>query len=378
MSATGFSHHFARELDVEQLLELMKLGGGIDGSATGDFVPPAWLAHIRTDVECPSCFVRGAVLVRGTHSMRTGKALRQAHFRFIGSDGQDAHHPLCDFYHSGAPTSRSEHAVDFGSDKSALTRAVRKLVCSGIELGVFDQPAMRDLRKWFFEKRLQNRFDLALPPEAVDWYSKLMAYASTGLPFRPVHGELAGFDWKQAARQRLRERHAQLVGSPLRVYGWPKEAGRAKALIIKHVNQRVFDPASLQSYYAQTISLARFAASHYPSLAISQRQLYDIGVDDRMRAIMALCALLLNVSGWSTDLAVEKLITLIKAPEPRSGTLGNMIGLNPFHDYVAWSLIRHLSDVFAGADINFDHDGEVAAIERGMRAEHEEWRKRTS
>jgi hypothetical protein len=125
-----------------------------------------------------------------------------------------------------------------------------------------------------------------------------------------------------------------------------------RGAIIKHANQSVFDPLSLQPYYAQTIPLARFAASHYPPLAISQRQLYDVGVDDRMRALMALCWLLLNVSGWSTDLAVEKLITLIKAPEPRTATLGNMIGLNPFHDYVAWSLIRHLFDVVAGADIS--------------------------
>jgi len=56
-------------------------------------------------------------------------------------------------------------------------------------------------------------------------------------------------------------------------------------------------------------------------------------------ALLALCALVLFISNWDMNAAIAALSRLLLAPVPSDLTLGNVIGLNPFHEYAAWRIL---------------------------------------
>src|SRR5690606_1327214 len=146
MPLTAYSISREKELDVEQLLRELSAGDGVGRSSPED-LPDAWREHIRTDLECPCCFVIGAEIVREAVSRTSGRAIRQRCFRFA----VPGHQTHCDFASSERVNATPENLIRFDNVKSNLTRAVRELVCTGIQLGEFSQRSIRDMRRWFFE-----------------------------------------------------------------------------------------------------------------------------------------------------------------------------------------------------------------------------------
>ena len=55
----------------------------------------------------------------------------------------DAHHRFCEFHGADGQERQSENLVNFGSTKTIETRVIGRLVCKGIEQGIFDQTAIR-------------------------------------------------------------------------------------------------------------------------------------------------------------------------------------------------------------------------------------------
>ena len=369
---TAYSEHYGRELDVGQLWKLIT---GVEAMASPDpstiVTSHPEMQNAAAGLECPSCFVKGASIVREGRNQK-GKVVRQAHFRFIGPNGTSAHHPLCDFFSNEAVDAPRAGGVSFADERSAFTRAVRHLVCVGIERRVFDQADMRELRKWHFDMRCLHRFSITKPAAAVGWCLDIAGYRTWGdqLPFSPVFGDLPDYDWQKAARGALTVRHQSIIDaftSQTRRGYW-RAGDLAKSLMLRHAGEELFDAAPLEPYYEATIALADFAVSHWKPLTSTAREKTAIEVDPKAASLMAVCALLLSVSSWDVAVASRKLVELILAPKATDSTLGNFIGLNPFHDYAALRLIQLVQGVTEGHESSYDYKAELAAEVEAMKA----------
>ena len=373
MTYTAYSQHYGRELDVGQLWRLAtgtEPGASLDPTTVVTSHPG--MQSAVSGLECPSCFVKGASVVREGRNQK-GRAVRQAHFRFRGANGSSAHHPLCDFYSNEAVDAPRAGGVSFADERSAFTRAIRHLVCVGIERSVFDQADMRELRKWHFDMRCRHRFSITKPAAAVGWCLDIAGYRTWGdqLPFSPTFGDLPDYDWQKAARGALTVRHQSIIDAftSQTGRGYWQARDRAISLMVRHAGDEVFDATPLEPYYKATIALADFAVSHWKPLASTAREKTAIEVDPKAASLIAVCALLLSVSNWDVAVASRKLVELILAPEATDSTLGNFIGLNPFHDYAALRLIKLVQVVTEGHDSSYDYKAELAAELEAMKAQ---------
>ena len=375
MPKTAFSSHFGRELDPEQLLALMQ-SGSIDTILPDVEISPDQRAWIRGDVVCSSCGAAGAQIVRTSKGGKTARAVRQSHFRFVSPTEEDAHHRFCEFS-TEATEQSSETLIDFAKARSAETIFIRSLVCKGIESRIFDQGSIRAMRQWFFDLKSATRIRVAILPDAVDWMEKLNRHPSLRRwPFRPVHAEMPNFDWRDAAISQFTEDNFELLEwlfNKRRASFFPRAFERAKVLSEKHYRQEVFNTSALKPFYDNALSLAFFVAknSNFPTKKLHPENYRASGAPV---PLLALCALLLFVSNWNMDDAVGLFTKLIGAPNASDETLGNLIGLNPFHDYAAWETLAIASELAARGSSGFDYNAQLDAIELRLREEHRLWR----
>jgi len=168
MSLTAYSISAQKEEDVEQVLKrLSKLFP--DCVSAAEDVPQAWRTFLRQDLQCPCCFVTGAELVKVAHSNITNTPIRQACFRFINPKHRDH----CDFDNKEKANTVPENLVAFSDSNSPITKAVRELVGTGIELGLFSQKSIRDMREWFFNTKIRSMFVVTLDPRFPKWMHSL-------------------------------------------------------------------------------------------------------------------------------------------------------------------------------------------------------------
>lgn len=374
MPTTAYSDHFSRELDVEQLGWLLNVSPSKDvQTASVNFSP--WADWIRSDVRCSSCGNTGAQIVRPSRARAGHSVLRQAHFRFVNQNGGDAHHPFCEFYgHNDDTVRQSDSLLNFGSDKSAETRAVRVLVCKGIEAGFFDQATIRSMRQWFFDMRLESRFKVEATPEALAWTRSLQGHPSyRRWSFHPAQAEMPAFDWVNAAKSQFTEENIELI-SLAKTGGYQgAEWKRAGLLAAKHFGQEVFNVAALQRYYDETLSLCSFVAKN-SGIKFGKTDPDHYRFQGAPIPLLALGALLLFTSDWDMTGAISRFARLLAAPEPSNLSLGNVIGLNPFHDYSAWRLVALTAEITAKSLNGFDYQAQLAAIELELRRRHTAWK----
>jgi hypothetical protein len=60
---------------------------------------------------------------------------------------------------------------------------------------------------------------------------------------------------------------------------------------------------------------------------------------------MAFAALLLFVSDWDLDAAVGRFAQIATSSAAVDESLGNVMGLNPFHDFSAWEVLKALQEL---------------------------------
>ena len=371
MPTTAFSTYFKRELDVGQLARLMLPEATDPGEEQLTEEQRAW---IRADVRCSSCGVGGAQIVRATRPAGARGGTRQAHFRFVGDNAMDAHHRFCEFHGRADQERQSESLVDFGNARTAETKLIAGLVCKGIEQRIFDQAAIRAMRQWFFDLRVANRFTLAIAPSAVEWLAALQRHPS--MPrwvFHPVQAQFPGFDWKQAARYEFTEQFWPLFErlSGRRVRDVP---ARALDLVRRFADQEVFDPAALEASYELTLQLATFIGRN-SGLDFRKSKPHEYRWRGAPPALLALCALVLFVSGWDLNKAIGRFGQILAAPEPSDPLLGNVLGLNPFHDYSAWKMVVLAQEIAQQPTGVRVYDDEMTRIEIELREAYRVWRE---
>lgn len=134
MPLTAFSSSRELELDVEQLLDRLAVETDHAAPLKGEETPEDWKVHILTDLECQSCFSKGAELVRAGRSKTHGEAVRQAYFRFPQSSNSAGHHPFCDFSGNVPSGFIPENLVQFSSPKYGISELFASSSVKGLSL----------------------------------------------------------------------------------------------------------------------------------------------------------------------------------------------------------------------------------------------------
>ncbi|MEN5141141.1 hypothetical protein [Pseudomonas juntendi] len=355
MPLTAFSVSRQQELDVDQLLQLFADQHQRPRLKKTEPIPEIWKQVIYADVECPACFAKGAEVVRATSSKVTGEAIKQAYFRFPGG-----HHAFCDFA-ALPPGEAPEGLVQFSATaRDGLSRAVRDLVCKGIHLGLLDQAKIRNMREWFHSEKVSAVFQVTLDPKVFQWVAAVQA-AAWPVRYEPrwltVNHELMkvpGFQMKTAMEVMLARRHESLLtylsdrGVMLRPL-----VSRIEKLLNANSCKLVFDPTNLKAQYDATQELARFISTHYdPVHRALGRGYFNVKAS---KPLMAFTALLLFLSNWDLNKAASLFAQIASFRGGVDQNLGNVMGLNPFHDYEAWAAMKALQEIavheFHGHDL---------------------------
>lgn len=375
MATTAYSKSFGREVDVVQLLALMANTPGEVREWPETGLAPERRDWIRSDVVCSSCGAADATIVMPSKGKVSGAALRQAHFRFVRPDGTDAHSRFCEFFGNHGEVRIVEQLVDFGKARTAETRLIRELVCRGIEQSIFAQSDIRAMRQFFFDLKAGSQRAVVATPEGLELVKTLKKHHAyyNQLPFHPSFGDLPDFDWKQAARYAFAQVHDDLLVKCRRL-SWQKSVTqRALALIARYRDDIVFDTSVLKPYYDAALSMCTFVGQ-YGGLGYTPKRVADFRWTGASSPLLALCALLLSISDWQVVAAIDKFAMICQAPPPADETLGNVVGLNPFHDYLAWDAV-YLTEEVAEDYPDFDYAREMRDIEAELREEYRIWKQ---
>ncbi|HEY4293657.1 hypothetical protein [Luteibacter sp.] len=367
MPLTAYSRRFAAELDLEQWLSRVIRTDSIDDRLRGE---------AAADLECPSCAARGAILVSAGVSKRTQRRVRQGTFRFVASNGGDAHHPLCDFAGLDDSASGSAALVDFQSPKDWLTRDIRRLVCAGLQVGAFTQVDMRAMRLWFLEARKASQTTLTLDPHVPRILSDVWKWHGmvSRVPFAPSHGDIPGFNWRAAARADVLAPFHPVIEAIIKRRQWPREdiASAASSLLKKSRGVATFDASVLSEQFDQAERLIDFMISNYALLEFSRRRRGSKVDMARQPPCYALASLLLFVSDWDLSAAADR-FTRLAAVSEVDELAGNLIGLNPFSDLLPIGLIKLLQEHEPAIDPSFDLKATVDAQEATLKASYQSW-----
>jgi len=340
------------ELDVDQLLSQLALQTNSAVPSKAEVIPEGWKAYISADLECPSCFTTGAEVVRAGRSKTDGHVLRQAYFRFPQDGDSSGHHPFCDFSGSVPGGFIPENLVQFSTAKDGVSRAVRDLVCKGIGLGVFSQSDIRSMREWFFNQKVASRFMVSLDPKFPAWLKSLLGHGAwlhrdelEGLTLTKEIMSVPGFDFRAAASREVTRRYGAILEALPDRRSYPLDLGRIEQLAATYHGQSVFDPSVLRMPYTRTKTLAAFVCCNHAPLSRTVKTYAPLASLKNPKYLMAFAALLLFVSGWNLDVAVGRFAQIATSKEPADHSLGNVMGLNPFHDFSAWSSLKMLQEL---------------------------------
>lgn len=367
MPLTAYSIAEQKELDVEQVLGALSRRHGVPVPSDIADLPESWRAFLRSDLECPCCFVTGADIIKEAISRSSGKAIRQRCFRFAAP----GHRPQCD-YASNDLTSAPENLVNFGTANSHLTKAVRELVCTGIQTGAFSQKSVRDMREWFFQKKTQASFRVVLDPRIPGWVDKLFRLTAlsvgsipTGVSLTAEIVSMPGFDWTAESTRILAERHRAVLDAVREKRLWLHGVrDRIESLAKRHQGEVVFDPTVLQEDYDASLSLATFISHNYAPV----RSATKARIHGAAPCVLAFSALLLFVNDWDLSRAVRMFADIARSVGNADQSLGNVMGLNPFHDYEAWGKLKQLQESGIPVADEADPSVERQRIEEELRA----------
>ncbi|WP_210558337.1 MULTISPECIES: hypothetical protein [unclassified Pseudomonas] len=353
MPLTAYSQSQGMELDVVQLLGAYARQSGSEVAPDAASIPDEWRAWMRQDIECPSCFCKGAEVVKEGRSKATGVKVRQAYYRFIKGEHSSGHNPCCDYAGDVAANHIPENLVHFSSARDAVSKAIRELVCRGIQIEEFSQRDVRAMREWFFNTKVSSQFKVTLEPGVASSLHMLEDMSArrrrTHLPeWLPLTKELLaipGFNLERVAWGAVHRRY-QSLWDAIRAEPFPilAQAASLERIVRTNHGQMAFDPTVLRANYEMTISLARFLFLNVHALNMG-KPFHTGAYSKAERPLYAFASLLLFVSGWDRSRAVERFSRIVSFTGVVDQSLGNVIGLNPFHDYPIWSALKRLQEL---------------------------------
>lgn len=349
MAITVYSKKFKRELDKEQLERLYNencLNESID-----------FRSFVYADAECPICNVSGASFVSEGYSTKTKRKVRQAHFAFRKASGDDAHKVFCDHYNGlgGLKDSAREAFTDLNrKDNSDITKAVRELVCRGIENDIFSQEDIRNMRQWFTEMRESGTQLIDYSPHVVNLIRAAIYYRSdkNGYDFDINKKNEQWFNIDNEVYKSLSYKYPSLLidlsndnnMTFMRAIRGITITKQAHRLIRKDNGQRVYDRRILNEKYNDALDLALHISRRHEKLGRKFSRKSDLKNSSQL---LAVSALLLFVSEWDMSTAIQKFQFLVEAGQSKLPDAGNVIGMNPFIHYDAWEVVHTIKDLMS-------------------------------
>ena len=200
------------------------------------------------------------------------------------------------------------------------------------------------------------------------------------IPFQPENVQLPGFDWNRAAENLWRGRiYAIFHDRPRRLWFRDDEISqRALQLTTFDHGATILDPTVLREKYESVIRVAEFTTPVISHLAkikpLNTHQIY--GIKSANHALLALCALLLFINDWSIRRASAVFANLTALPSAMDSMEGNVMGLNPFHDYRVWSLIYEAQRIGQLRADTLPVVEQVASVQTELRVIHQAWMNR--
>ncbi|WP_299006342.1 hypothetical protein [uncultured Caulobacter sp.] len=360
VSHTAYSQSYGRELDFKQLLALRKVIASVDDPALD--LPGEERAWLRADLLCPSCRCDGAVAVLSDAPATQNGNTRQAHFRFLDASGRAAHKRGCDFYPLDEEPGLTRGVDVAFSANDRETRLVRELVCKARSIGVLSRTDIFAMRHWFLEVRDANTFVVKGEPIMADWlFAVFKLQMFTPLAFQPFHVNLPGFDANEAARRHLAFHYRDFSSTIPRVGFSAATRDRTRRLLAAHPGQPLIAIGVLREKFERTQAFARLMVE-YGSLKLSKARVSGYLISDTPIALLAFASALLFVSDWSIDAALGRFAQVLAAPLPDDLTLGNVMGLNPFHDFSALEIARFISAIPSQPGRTYDFDAEMSGV----------------
>jgi hypothetical protein len=147
--------------------------------------------------------------------------------------------------------------------------------------------------------------------------------------------------------------------------------GAAAKLADQFEGQEAFDRSALEGAYKASQELAMFMA-HHGGFTLKDPP-HVIAKKGAPAHLLALAALLLFRTGQDQRAAAQLYTRLTQGPPASDQRRGNIIGLDPFHDFDAWRLVRLAADLVVDPSWSFDQYRDVQTTEARMRAEHAAW-----
>ncbi|HHH2458545.1 hypothetical protein OE187_00985 [Klebsiella pneumoniae] len=362
MTDTAYSKSLEKEVDPEQYLRLT--GHTIDTIHT----------FAQEDIVCPICEATGGTFVRSGTNARFN---RRAHFRFRNTKDKSNHHPSCDFYDEHISPYVKNHLVYFSTDRTKITHVIRKMVCAGIQKKVFNQESMRQMRRWFFQKRVDSTFKLFLTEEQVSWLHYITVNTSVNwgdvngvVPFSPVQATIPGFSWVDAIQREFTLVHLPTLRKLHNLKVWRKQLSILSKFVSSPSHGLLIDPTLLKDEYEKTLQLNAFIISSYDEF--KNKSVRD-RADGEVK-LLAFSALLLFVSDWDIHQAIEKFAIIANVDEVDDDLAGNFIGLNPYLKFELADTARKLQENWPIEYKEIDY----WQVEKRMRAMYEEDQKSRS
>lgn len=345
MAITAYSKKFKRELDVKQLLDLyQQLPEDINHSE-----------FIRTDIECPCCGTTGGRIISEGRSTKTNRVVKQAHFAFKNDNGLDTHLVFCDYYTGDDRDKKpsDESVINLSKSGSATTEAIRKLICTAIENDIFKQQDIRNMRSWFFEMRSTQDFKVEITKHHLNILGKTIirnkrnhseyivdhnvinhenfdldreVYESLATKF-PYPDKIKNYDKIKnlkfnLTRKNIIKKAVSLSNKGYGVYEFDRSVLEEKYFLATKLSLEIIN---LHSIFYQKIGNSVYKArSNNP--------------------LMAYAAILLFVNEWNRERALEMHKRIADTTSASDGNLGNVVGLNPFIHYEAWTVLRFAAE----------------------------------
>ncbi len=342
MPISAYSKSMKGEYDVVQLLGWLHPGSATKPDPT--HIAQTDRDFIARDVVCPGCGLGGpAVVVSGRSKTDLKRLTSQPHFRF------PKHLELCEFETDSTTSSLDDHLVTFNSTNSALTRLIGDWVSKGIDLGIFDQQTMREMRQWFLKRRQDHSYRCDVDEAFIKEVLKLpYDYPSRSPTFTPSMAKLPNFNPNEFGNHRFIEENQDIYAAINRdrhaLYSMRQNHSAIVARIKRSAGALIFDPSSAEQEYKQVRQLAHFIVDQDRSSRWPPKLLQD----ERKASyslVSAFCALLLFSNRGEMDGAIDAYARIRAGGEPADRLAGNVIGLNPFFDHGVLSAIALAHEV---------------------------------
>lgn len=362
MAITVYSKRFKRELDKEQLESLYNVNALYEHQDFREFV--------YADAECPICNVSGASFVSEGYSSKTKKKVKQAHFAFRKTSGEDAHKVFCDHYKGSDPIkdSAGEAFTDLNrNDNSPITKAVRELVCRGIENNMFSQEDIRNMRQWFTELRESGTQLIDYSPHVVNLIRAAVYYRpeNKGYNFDINKKYGKSFNIDNEVYKSLSHKYPSLIidlsddNMPfVHAISGSTITKQAHKLIRKDNGLRVYDRRLLSDKYNDALDLSLYIAQRNTNIF---RNFSRKSALKKSNPLLAVSALLLFISAWDMSTAIQKFQLLVEAGQSKIPDAGNVIGMNPFIHYDAWEVVHTIKDMMSSLPDLSNLDAEYLA-----------------